>query len=266
MIDDADEAGGYLKATFRRLRREGRGDESVLAVFCPRRSQAIEVRECRSCDHCRGLCVDPSDRETFLRCTWQGVATVESLPPKAAEERPTETATARQTNLASIMTSPPYCVTADTSVEALAELFVHAGISAAPVVDAMGKAIGIVSKTDLLNLYTGDEEHGGYDDAAVDGGLALALGQSDRLRPTGKTVRDVMTRLVFALGAEASLSRAAALMSYEGVHRIVVTATDGTPLGIVSSLDILRWMARRDGYVVPSVTRMQSERYVEQKS
>ncbi len=58
--------------------------------------------------------------------------------------------------------------------------------------------------------------------------------------------------LVFSLPEHASLAQAAALMALEGVHRIPVVAADGKVVGIVSSLDLMRWMARRGGYVLPS--------------
>jgi predicted transcriptional regulator len=47
------------------------------------------------------------------------------------------------------------------------------------------------------------------------------------------------------------------MMSYEGVHRRVVTSAERHPIGIVSAIDILRCIARRHGYVVPDRTRHQ---------
>jgi CBS domain-containing protein len=167
----------------------------------------------------------------------------------------------RSSMLSAIMTSPALSVTEDTSVATLVRLFLDAGVSAAPVVDATGKAIGIVSKTDVVRRYFEDEE--AYDSpqaCAMPDGLGLEIRSgTDAHRLASASVREVMTDVVYTLGAEASLSRAAALMAYEGVHRIVVAAADGTALGIVSALDILRWMARRDGYIVPDLTRLQTD-------
>ncbi len=55
----------------------------------------------------------------------------------------------------------------------------------------------------------------------------------------------------FTLPASATLSRAAALMAFEGIHRVPVVSTDGRVVGIVSSLDVARWLARNDGYIAP---------------
>jgi len=120
----------------------------------------------------------------------------------------------------------------------LAQAFIHSGISAAPVVDAQGALIGVVSKTDLIR-------HQPAGAGAARGG-PTAPAQAE---PT--TVRDIMTGLVLSLEADADIGRAAALMVHEGVHRLVVTEGNGTAVGIVSALDILRWLAAREGYAVP---------------
>jgi CBS domain-containing protein len=191
---------------------------------------------------------------------------VERAPAALDEAAPLEIEAehlnARHTRLSAIMTSPARSVTQDTSIGALVRLFFAEGISAAPVVDSDGRAIGIVSKTDVVRrCFEGD--------AARDA-LAGACDPRNRLAPESGfeidseeiaaiSAREIMTHIVYTLTAEASISRAAALMAYEGVHRIVVAAADGTALGIVSALDILRWMARQDGYIVPGLGRIQTD-------
>jgi len=70
--------------------------------------------------------------------------------------------------------------------------------------------------------------------------------------PAGaRIVEDVMTPFAFSLPSDAPVSRAAALMAYEGIHRLAVVSHDGTLVGVVTSLDIMRWLAQRAGYVVP---------------
>lgn len=255
---DSDSAR-QLRVTFRRVRSERTDDARVLAVFCPRRTRAVALKECRGCEHCRGLCVDETDRETFLRCTWSTAAGTPEATESGSDRRrarPTpavEPRSARETLLEEVMTTPVQCVTPETPIEDLTRIFLSRGISAVPVVDDGQRAIGLVSKTDLLQRYyeAGDAEG----EAAVElqGAIhyPVDLGGFDRDHIKSATVRDVMTHHVFSLMRDASLSRAAALMSYEGVHRIVVTAADGRPLGVVASLDILRWIAQQDGYVMP---------------
>jgi CBS-domain-containing membrane protein len=60
-----------------------------------------------------------------------------------------------------------------------------------------------------------------------------------------------MLPIVFCLSEAASISQAAALMAFESVHRIPIVDKRGRIMGVVSTLDILRWMARREGYLIP---------------
>jgi CBS domain-containing protein len=108
------------------------------------------------------------------------------------------------------------CVTEDLAVEALAELLVERGISGVPVVDAEGFPIGVVSKTDLLRSRVE------ADDAA--------------------TVSELMTCIAFTLPEWSPIGDAVKLMAIEGVHRVPVVDRDGRVTGIVSSMDLVRWL------------------------
>jgi CBS domain-containing protein len=63
-----------------------------------------------------------------------------------------------------------------------------------------------------------------------------------------------MSHLVFSLPEGATVPQAAALMAYEGVHRAPVVSVDDRVVGIVSSLDVLKWLGRHYGFVVPDRT------------
>lgn len=116
------------------------------------------------------------------------------------------------------------CVSPDTSVRELRDLLLERGISGAPVVDGEGRPMGIVSKTDVLRACAKDRvEH---------------------------AVSEIMMPLSFSLTESAPVSQAAALMAFEGIHRVVVVDMNGRVVGILSSLDVLRWLAKRAGYVV----------------
>lgn len=134
---------------------------------------------------------------------------------------------ADRTQLRRVMTSRVVCVRSDLETAALVSILIDLDLRAVPVVDAEGRPIGIVSRSDLLRRRRDDGDR-----------------RSER-------VVDVMMSLAFSLPETASLSRAAAVMAYECVHRIPVVAVDGTVVGIISSLDVVRWLARHDGYLVP---------------
>ena len=206
------------RVQFRRVRCERSDDGTTMTAFCPRRGQVIDVHECRTCAHGRGLCIDAADHEVFVRCAW-----AQDTRPQPVQQSSVHDA------LSAVMTANVRCVAPDAELKTVLALFQEHGIGAAPVVDASGRAIGIITKTDLLRACDSD----------------------DAANACAQRVREVMSHVVFTLHAGADVSRAAALMGYEGIHHLVVTTADGKPAGIISSLDILRWLARERGYLMP---------------
>jgi CBS domain-containing protein len=59
----------------------------------------------------------------------------------------------------------------------------------------------------------------------------------------GSTVEEVMTRQVLTVRAGASLTEAAKIMVNAGVHRVPVLTARGALAGLVSTSDIVRWVA-----------------------
>ena len=69
--------------------------------------------------------------------------------------------------------------------------------------------------------------------------------------PAKLTAGDVMSPLVLTLHESSNIGQASSLMAYEGVHRLPVVSDEGRVVGILSSLDVLRWFGRRSGYLIP---------------
>lgn len=181
-------------------------------VHCPRRDAAATVEECIECPGCRGL--EMTEEGSHIVCEIEdSMATV----PRRRRRRPTE---GDRTPLSAVMSADIVCVSPELPIEELVTLLVDRGFGGVPVVDSAGRPVGVVSKSDLL----GDRR----------GGL----------------VCDIMMPIAFTMPESASLSHAAALMAYENIHRVPVVATDGAVVGIVTSMDIVRWVAEEDGYVV----------------
>ncbi len=106
----------------------------------------------------------------------------------------------------------------NTLLEAWSALHAHA-ISGAPVLNEVGRLVGIVSKADLA-----DPRH---------------------QPPTASgTVEGAMTRVVYAVRAEDPVMTAVRLMSDQAIHRAMVVNDDGTIAGIVAPMDILRALLR----------------------
>lgn len=159
---------------------------------------------------------------------------------------------AEATPVSDLMTRDVVTVEPDLAVDALTAIFLERGISGAPVVDTKGHPVGIVSKTDVLRDQLFSGESVGFTPVELRrGGIRAPLDPGLHVQDSGPTVRDVMTPLAFAMPEDASIARASALMALEGVHRVVVVDPRGKVSGILSSLDVLRWLARAEGYAIP---------------
>lgn len=136
-----------------------------------------------------------------------------------------------------LMSTSPCVVPPKTPVAALAELLAARGLSAVPVVDAAGKAVGIVTEGDLIRRLAD----------GVPSGMQWFLGQfrsSSRLagrfaKAHGATARDVMTADLATVGEDATAEEIARLMERRGIRRVLVLR-DGALVGLVSRADLLR--------------------------
>jgi CBS domain-containing protein len=147
---------------------------------------------------------------------------------------------AERTPVSAIM-SKAVCVDANLSLEQLKALMLKRGFSGVPVVDGAGRAIGVVSKTDLVRdqfeTLDADLEADELTEAPK-----LGPGSHAALIARG-TVAEVMTPLPLTVPEHLSISQAAAIMASREIHRLPVVSSAGTVVGIVSSLDIVRWLA-----------------------
>ena len=133
----------------------------------------------------------------------------------------------------------------DTVREAL-ELMLQNHVSAVPVVDGRGRCIGVLSTTDIANLTQELDE----DLMALNRTRGFAhqmmlerLAQSDMAT---ESVQAVMTEGVIRVGPSATVAQAAAEMVRHHVHRVIVTDEGQRLLGIVSAMDVLRALAKKD--------------------
>ena len=116
------------------------------------------------------------------------------------------------------MSADVLCVFPELSAHQLVDLLAQSSLCGAVVIDESGRPLGVVGKNDLTG----------------------------RCGP-GHRVADVMTPVVFSLPDTFTLSGAAALMDQHGVQRIPVVSSQGRAIGMVSALDVIRWVARHEG-------------------
>jgi CBS domain-containing protein len=147
-----------------------------------------------------------------------------------------------------LMSRDPVVVPADLTVGEALELFAAREISGAPVRGDDGKLVGVVSLADIAracgeggdlefdrsNPLFAVREWGEHFEPGEFAGLHL----SDESR----TVADVMTPVVTTVAEETPVRGVARTMLDAHIHRVVVVR-DGVPVGVISSLDLLRLLA-----------------------
>ena len=140
-----------------------------------------------------------------------------------------------------LMSTALVVVPPDAPVAAVAELLAARGISAVPVVDAAGMALGIVTEGDLIRRLA-DQPPGPL-------GWFLQLFRDpaplvERFsRAHGLTARDVMSTALVGVGRTATAEAIARLMETHAIRRVLVLE-DGKLAGIVSRADLLRAILR----------------------
>jgi CBS domain-containing protein len=216
---------GKLPISVRRV-YSGEGElTSAVEVYCHPRERSVPVETCEGCDDYAGMLLAVDGSRKLVLCRRLNPETARGLerptPPMPRRLPVLEPTPADRVPVSEILTADVVCVREDLTLAALAKLLLDRGLSGVPVVDAAGRPIGVVSKTDLVR----------HPDA------------------TGR-VAEVMTPMSFVLHPDATISQAAALMAFEGVHRLPVVSDDGKVIGLCSSLDVLRWLGQRDGYLV----------------
>jgi hypothetical protein len=176
-----------------------------LTVDCPLQRRTVSLDECMLCPGGRGMAIHPTPGGG------PGDAAVHllCLTEAAIEPDPAEPC------VGDAMTRDVLCVRSDVMAADLAGLMLARNISGTPVVDSHGRAIGVVSLLDLM-----------------------------RQRGAGLRVADLMTRHAISLPESAPLAEAATLMASQGIHRILVLASDQRVLGVLTLRDLLRWRSR----------------------
>ena len=133
----------------------------------------------------------------------------------------------------------------DMSVTDLAEFLTDNEISGAPVEDAEGRLVGVVSLTDVAAAFTGQRDQAVLDHPEPDFYLRSweeKFNAEDlaglRVADSEATVGEIMTPSIFAVDEELPVSRVAERMIHSHIHRLLVTR-DRKVVGIVTTSDLL---------------------------
>jgi CBS domain-containing protein len=137
----------------------------------------------------------------------------------------------------------PISLRSEASAGEAMRLFTEKGITAAPVIDESGRPVGVISRTDLLI-------HQCVQDKLRDGEYfregSIESGDNVPKPATPMTVQEMMTPAVFSVSEDTPVSRVVSDMVALRVHRLFVVAEDGTLVGIITTMDVLKHLLPDD--------------------
>jgi predicted transcriptional regulator len=144
-----------------------------------------------------------------------------------------------------IMSAHVVMVPREMSLQGAARMLARAGVTGAPVVDAVGRCIGVLSATDFMRFIEKDQPSA-VGKTSIDC-LCKAWQIPEDAVEAGCRVEDVMTRDPVLVEPGTKIGDLARMMMDAHIHRlIVVDSVTKRPLGIVSSMDILAAVARAE--------------------
>ena len=135
-----------------------------------------------------------------------------------------------------IMTQPVHSLRADMDLIETVDLLAVHRISGAPVVDHLGRIIGVVSEKDIMKKM-GDNRAGSFMEIIAlclknKGCLAVPMRQ--------RTVSDIMTSPAITIIPDMPIGDILAIISEKQINRLPVIGNDGKPIGIVARSDLVR--------------------------
>lgn len=146
-----------------------------------------------------------------------------------------------------IMTKDVVTVTLATDIEKLAALLVSNQISGAPVVDASGVLVGIVTENDLIsqNKRLHIPTVVSFLDAAIY--LESSKKFADEVkRVTATKVGDICSKKVITISEDTTLTDIATIMAEKKIHILPVVRA-GKVVGIVGKRDVVKAVAQQAG-------------------
>jgi CBS domain-containing protein len=151
-----------------------------------------------------------------------------------------------------VMTTDVITVDPNKTIQDLATLLAERGISGAPVVDASGRLVGIVSEGDLLHraeIGTARRHRVRRRSWWLDHYADEAA--REYVKDHGRTVSDIMSRDVATVTEETDLADVAALLEAKRIKRVPVMR-DGKVVGIISRANIVRAVGAAKGAAAPA--------------
>jgi CBS domain-containing protein len=127
-----------------------------------------------------------------------------------------------------LMSPNPVSLRDDAPLQDAIAALVSKGFRAAPVIDAAGRPVGVLSSSDVL----------------VNEREKTQFPSKEAGATTYQTrVRDLMTPAVFSVRVDDSARSIVGQMAAMNVHQLYVVDRDGVLVGVISALDVVRHLA-----------------------
>lgn len=146
--------------------------------------------------------------------------------------------------VADVMSREPITVKPETPLGDVIKILAERRISGLPVVDEVGKAIGVISETDLM-WRESDVTPPPYI-MLLDSVIYLenpARYERELHKALGQTAGEVMTTEPVTIAPDRPLREAAHMMHERSIHRLLVIDQQERLLGVLTRGDIVRAMA-----------------------
>jgi len=165
---------------------------------------------------------------------------------KARREEKSSFLTLRAETAADLMTPNPVSIRDVATIHEAVAMLADMGFSAAPVIDKAGRAVGVLSRADIVVHDREKVEYlepvpEFYDKSELRTGTGEPLSKGFQVeKPDGTHVHDIMTPVVFSVTPDSPASRVVEEMVALKVHRLFVVDRSGVLVGVISALDVLR--------------------------
>jgi len=143
---------------------------------------------------------------------------------------------------ADLMTSNPVSIAADATIKEAVGFLVDRAYSAAPVIDAAGTPVGVVSQSDIVihdrqRNESASQNRSFHERRDLEGHEERGFGVRDVDRTW---VRDIMTPVVLSVTSDTPAHQVVQEMLKLKVHRLFVVDKNGVLIGVISAVDILK--------------------------
>jgi len=147
---------------------------------------------------------------------------------------------------ADLMSASVVMVPEEMSLQGAAHLLAQARVTGAPVVNSLGRCVGVLSATDFVHWV--DKCRHGVPTHGAESAYCAAW-QMEEVDPgllPEDAVHNYMTRDPVEVTPNTAIGSLARMMIDAHIHRVIVVDVTGRPVGIVSSTDVLAAVARAD--------------------